>query len=69
MSECHVVRQHDDDDESTTREVLYSVRGNIVVNFENNGELVISENCQITGAAVICQAVKKPEVNTVLQRI
>ena len=70
VRERYVIRQHDDeDDESTMREALYSVRGNIVTNPENNGELVISESCQITDAAVICQAVKKPEVNTVLQRI
>ena len=58
-------KQHDDDivdedDESTMREVLYRERGNSVDNLENNGELVISESCQITDAAVIRQADKKP---------
>ena len=46
------------------REVLYRERGNIVDNLENNGELVISESCQITDAAVIRQADKKTEVNS-----
>ena len=60
VRERYVIRQHDDeDDESTMREVLYSVRGNIVDNVENNGELVISESCQIKSQQTQQSSVKQ----------